>query len=48
VGCGAVVVAVASGRNLRTVFAASLFNDELELRRLAALRGGCELGAMAA
>src|SRR5262245_33916612 len=29
-------------------FAASLFNDELELRRLAALRGGCELGAMAA
>jgi len=43
-----VVVPVASGRNLRTVFAASVFDGELKLRRLAALCGGRELGAVAA
>ena len=48
VGCGTVVVPVASGRNLRAVFTASVFNGELELRRLAALRRCCELCAVAA
>lgn len=47
-GCGTVVVPVASGRNLRTVFTASVFDCELELQRLAPLRGCGELGAVAA
>ena len=49
-GCGVrcAIVAVASGRNLRTVFAASVFDGEFELRRLAAMCGCYELRAVAA
>ena len=47
---GAVVLslAAAGGGDLRAVPAAGVFDREPELRRLAALRGGGELGAVAA
>ena len=48
VGCGAVVAPVASGGDLRAVFAAGVFDNELKLRGLALLRGRGELGAVAA
>lgn len=47
VGVGSVVTFVASGGDLHTVSATSVFDRELELRRLAALCGCGKLGAVA-
>ena len=48
VGSDSVVARAARGGDLHTVSAASVFDRELELGRLAALRGGGKLGAVAA
>ena len=47
-GAVLLVALVASGGDLHTVSATSVFDRELELRRLAALRGGGKFGAVAA
>ena len=48
VGSGSVVARVASGGDLRPVSAAGVFDREPERGRLAVLRGGGKLGAVAA
>ena len=48
VGSGSVVALAANGSDLHTILATSLFDGELELRRLAAVCGGGKFGAVAA